>query len=353
MISPVVKFSSSWFAYTGLQVREAPYFYYDAYEPERELKFGLLQAFVGYTHRIGGASVMVKAGHLSSAFGSFPLRYDDAANPLLDQPLSYVTYLKLRPDQLPCGVNDLLEQAEYGRSVRFECGGAGRESDGMLPATLYGLPAIEADISLKRFDARVQLTNSSPVNPLSLRSPGQHAQWTAGGGYTLRNGLRAGFSAFRGPFLDPAVRDLLPAGKRLVSFAAGGFGADLQFARGHFSTSAEWQRFQLDYPGFRTSPAVSFGYVELKAILNPRMYLAGRAGYQRNGRVEDFGERSKSGFAPDRASYEFGGGFWVNRLQLLKVSYEWLKTDHVTGTRDNVFGVQFVTTITGLSKTWR
>ena len=47
-----------------------------------------------------------KAGQLTSAFGSFPIRYDDMANPLIDQPLAYRTELKLSPaqhgEELPC-----------------------------------------------------------------------------------------------------------------------------------------------------------------------------------------------------------------------------------------------------------
>ena len=41
------------------------------------------------------------------------LRYDDAENPLLDQPLSYIQTLSLDYGQVPCGVNDLVSQ-HYG-----------------------------------------------------------------------------------------------------------------------------------------------------------------------------------------------------------------------------------------------
>jgi signal transduction histidine kinase len=68
------------------------------------LDFSKIEA--GYTRSFGKASVSLRAGKLTSAFGEFPLRYDDAANPMLDQPLPY-PHLKLRPDQLPCGVADL------------------------------------------------------------------------------------------------------------------------------------------------------------------------------------------------------------------------------------------------------
>ncbi len=51
-----------------------------------------LQAYVGYERFWGNNYLTVKAGQLSSAFGSFSLRYDDAVNPLIDLPAGYGYY---------------------------------------------------------------------------------------------------------------------------------------------------------------------------------------------------------------------------------------------------------------------
>jgi hypothetical protein len=40
----------------------------------------------------------------------------------------------------------------------------------------------------------------------------------------------------------------------------------------------------------------------------------------------------------------------VNHFQLLKVGYEWVRAKGVPGSRDNVFGMQFVTSIDSLYK---
>src|SRR5262249_8107174 len=132
--------------------------------PKHEVRTDTIQTFLGYTFKYDAASVVIKAGRLSSAFGSFPLRYDDAENPLLDQPLSYITTLTLRADQIPCGTNDLLHQF-YG-SVAEGCGGASGRASGLVPVTLYGLPGVEADVAAGRIDARFQLTSESPASPL-------------------------------------------------------------------------------------------------------------------------------------------------------------------------------------------
>ena len=350
---PGFKLGPHWFVYSSIHLSSTPFYYYDSYEPDHQLETKVVQAFLGYNRHYGTTSVMVKAGKLTSAFGAFPPHYDDADNPLLDQPIPYSAYFKLRADQLPCGVRDLLHQRYTAEATQYACGGASGDSEGLTPVTLYGLPGVEVDLSAHKFDARFQLTNSSPVNPQSLLSGSQHAQWTAGAGYSLVQGFRVGFSTYRGPFLDHSVAGFLPAGHSVRDFSATGTGLDAQWARGRWSTTGEWQWFRFDYPNFRQSPTTSFGYAEVKAVLNPRTYVAVRAGYQRNSLVEDNSKRSDEGFAPNVQAYEFAVGFRPNRWQLLKFGYEWLRGEDISGTRDNVFGIQLVTSIQALSKAIR
>lgn len=352
VLYPGFKLGPHWFVYSAIHVSSTPFYYSDSYEPDHHLETNVVQAFLGYTHNHGTTSVVVKAGKLASAFGAFPLHYDDADNPLLDQPLPFAAYLKLRADQLPCGVNDLLSQ-QYASSANYACGGSSGDSEGLMPVTLYGIPGVEVDLSTHRIDARFQLTSRSPANPQSLLSGSQHVQWTAGAGYSLAPGFRVGFSAYRGPFLDRSVAGFLPAGHGVRDFPATGAGLDVQWARGRWSGAAEWQWFRFDYPNFRQSPTTSFGYAEVKAVLNPRTYLALRAGYQRNSLVADTFGWSDESFAPNMQAYEFAVGFRPNRWQLLKIGYEWLQGEEISGTRDNVFGIQLVTSIQALSKAIR
>ena len=352
VIYPGLKLGPHWFVYSSLHLYSTPFYYGDAYTADHELETHLVQAFVGYTQTHGTTSVMIKAGKLASAFGSFPVHYDDAENPLIDQPLPYAAYLTLHANQLPCGVNDLLGQ-EYGGPSNYHCGGSPAADEGLTPVTLYGLPGFEADLSTHKIDARFQLTNSSPVNPQTLWSHSQRPQWTAGAGYSLVQGFRVGVSAFRGPFLDHSVASFLPAGKRVEDFPASGAGVDVEWARGRWSTTGELQWFHFTYPNLSESPSTSFAYAEAKVVLNARTYLAVRAGSQRNSHVTDSWERSDETFAPNMQSYEFAVGVRPNRCQLLKVGYEWLRGEDISGTRDNVFGVQLVTSVHALSKALR
>jgi hypothetical protein len=343
MLYPTIRLGPHWFFYAAEEFRFAPYFYYDTYEPDHEWYITTQQAFVGYQIRGEKTSVVFKAGNLASAFGAFPLHYDDADNALLDQPLSYVQYLGLRNDQLPCGVADLLGQNPF--TVQNHCGGPPGADEGMTPVSLYGMPGIQAEVSSHRLDGRIQVTSGSPSSPLSLSHAPQYAQWVAGGGYTIRQGLRVGISGFRGPFITPDVSGWLPVGTSARTFPASGLGLEAQWALGHWSASGEWQRFQYDYPGFPQAPSVVFTYGEAKRMLTPRLYLAGRIGWLKPGGATDSSGASTNQFSPSIASYELAGGWWLNRHQLLKASYEWLNVQNFPGAQNNIVGVQFVTTL--------
>ncbi len=183
LLYPTLKLSDNWFVSAAVQFSSTPFFYYDAFSAERTVEHQIIQAYVGYKRNTSFGAVLVKAGQLATAFGSFPIHYDDADNPLIDQPL---TYLPL----LPCRVTICAPNSN---------------GEWLAPATLYGLPGIEVDASIRRLDLRLQVTNSSPTNPQNLLSDSQHVQWTAGGGYTFANGFRVGMSGFRGPYLDRGV----------------------------------------------------------------------------------------------------------------------------------------------------
>lgn len=323
LATPELKLGSHWYGYAALQVRSTPYFYQDAYDSDRTVDFDVLQCYGGYSQTWNHTAFGFKVGKLASAFGYFPLRYDDMQNPLLDQPLTY-NYLLLPP-------------------------GSGG-SYGLTPVTIYGLPGAEADFSWHRVDSRFQFTLSNPYNPRDFFQSGQHPQWTAGGGYTIRQGFRVGVSAYSGPWLVGSVASLLPPGLNVTNYPSSAVGVDAQFARGRWSTVGEWDRFYFSFPGLSNTPTLSIGYIEAKAIINPRWYAAVRANYQTDNHAIFAEVESPTTVFPNRQYYEVAVGFRPDRFQLLKVGYEWTHIENGEVNHDNVFGIQFVTTFNGLSK---
>ena len=300
---PTLKLGSHWFAYGAVQVHSEPYFYEELSSRAHDVAANVLQAYVGYSRIANGRAVTIKAGQLSSAFGSFPLRYDDARNWLIDLPQSYGYYY--------------------------------------TPVTVYGMPGVEVDVAFGRVDARVQLTNSSPSNPRSLLQADQYANWTAGGGVTLRPGFRLGVSAQRGPYLHRQHRFYLPGEAAPKSLPAVGYGTDVQWGRGRVSVNGEAQRFQYAYraiPYFFTTIA----YGEAKVTLTPRWYLAGRAG-----------ARWRTAYMGRDESYEAVLAFRPAAGHLLKFGYLAAHGPLSPGTRDNVIGVQYVMSLNPPAVAWQ
>ncbi|HEX4771360.1 MAG TPA: hypothetical protein VH351_11035 [Bryobacteraceae bacterium] len=357
-VAPSLLLGAHWFAYSLVDIRSSDYLPYEEHGDEAAIDTRLSQAYIGYKQDFAHASLLVKAGRLASAFGSYPLQYNDAKTAFINPPLPYYQPLPFRPDQRACDLDDLLGQ-DYGGSVAFHCGGSSTPGYGRLPVTLYGIPGIETQISWKRVDSRAQITNSSPANPQSLLSASQAIQWTTGGGYSFRGGLRAGFSQFHGPYLDSSVTPALPPNKRFRDYRASGFGIDSQWSHAAWAAEGEWQFFHFDLPGFIQSPSQQAAYIQIKRILSPRYYAAFRSSIERPGGARDgFGERIAQ-FQDSRQTHEFVFGYWINHLQLLKMGFQysgwnaWSYEDDVEPARHELgIQLQLVTSFNGLSKSY-
>jgi hypothetical protein len=296
---PEWKIGSHWAVSGAVQVNSLPYFYKDFATRGSGVRGHILQAHLGYYRVWKDASLVIRAGQLQSAFGNFLLHYDDAANPLFGTP------------------------TQYG----YDFGGV----------STLGLAGIEALVTRGKWDARAQLTNSSPANPRSLFGRDQYANRAAGMGYSFRQGLRAGISAYGGPYLDrhyPNFNGAAPPG----NLPANALGADVEWARGHLNMTGEWQYFRLPFPGI--APVLqTAAYTDARLVLHPRWYVAARAGFRHTGRND--GEET----------YEFTAGFRPGVSQLIKAG---LMFEHSqTGELVPTFGVQFIATIHPFSAAWK
>src|SRR6185312_2340081 len=154
-----------------------------------------------------------------------------------------------------------------------------------------------------------------------------------------RQGLRVGVSGYRGPYLDRKFAFFVPGESKPRDLPASAGGLDIEWAQGHWNVYGEWQHFLMTYhliPAFREDA----GYVEVKRVLHPRWYVAGRAGYLHES------------YNTGGETYEATIGYRPNARQLVKVGYS-LGRDRQSGALDPVFGVQFVTTLHPLSLAWR
>ena len=300
VLYPTWKMGEHWTFSGAMQIISRPYFYEDFSTQGYGLKVQILQANLGYSKVWKKGSVVVRAGQMSSAFGAFLLRYDDAENALLEMPMGYGYYY--------------------------------------APVTVEGLTGAQADVTLGKWDARAQFVNSSPFNPRGIFENGQFGNWAGGIGYTIRQGFRVGVSSYRGPYLDKEYPYFFPGESDPKVLPATALGADAEWAHGHWNLYGEWQHFEMNYhviPTFRMNGA----YFEAKRVLNPRWYVAIRTGFLH--------ESYQSG----GETYEVAAGFRPNTWQLVKAGYM-IERERQSGDFDKVIGVQLVTMLHPLSLAW-
>lgn len=293
-VYPTFKMGEHWTATGAWQLYTRPYFFSSFSTQGYGSRGNLLQGTLNYSRVSEKGSVLLRAGVLSSAFGSFLLRYDDAENPLADMPPGYGYYY--------------------------------------APVSIMGLAGAQMDATRGKWDGRVQFANSSPANPRSIFAHDQYGNWAGGAGYTIRQGLRIGWSAYRGPYLDRHYRYFYAKEAAPSTLPAHAVGVDAQWAHGHWNLQGEFARFTMPYsaiPVFHQDT----GYIEMKRELNARWYIAARQGYA---------SASASG---NSETTEIAGGLHTGRFALLKIDYEVVHRSQGSTRFDNTVAVQFVTTL--------
>lgn len=291
---PTWKISPHWAITGSYQFVSRPYFFDDFSTTGYGAKGYLLQSTLNYSRVSDKGSLLLRAGVLSSAFGSFLLRYDDAVNPLIDMPPQYGYYY--------------------------------------APVTTAGLPGAQIDVTRGKIDARLQFANSSPANPRSLFAHDQYGNWAGGAGYTVRQGFRIGVDAYRGPYLSRDYAYFFPGEKNPSTLPATGLGIDAQWSHAHTSLQFEEDRFLMPYAAI-PDYSESAGYLEIRQSLSPRWYIAFRPGY------------SAANEGGDMRNLESALAYRPNRSQVIKLDYEIEHYTQETPHNENTLAVQWVMTL--------
>ncbi len=299
---PTWKLSDHWTVSGAFQLNSRNYLPYYSGAQGDGVKGYLLQGTLNYSRIWRNASVLLRAGQMSTAFGSFPLHYDDADNPLIAFPAQY---------------------GYYYASV-----------------SLLGLAGAQVDATYGKWDARLQFANSSPLNPRSVFARDQYGNWAGGAGFTIRQGFRLGVSGYRGPYLSRQFALFLPGELNPNQLPAHAIGLDVEWARGHWNLNGELQKFVFPYtviPIFHEQT----GYAEVKRVLSPRWYIAARGGYT-----------SPSAGGNSR-TIEATAGFRPGGNELIKFDYEIEKYTQGSDSLERTFAVEVVVQIHPLSLAWK
>jgi hypothetical protein len=287
---PTWKLDSHWSVNGAIQVHSRPYFAEEFDTQGYGVNGEILQLNLSYTRYWGSRSLVFRVGDLSSAFGYFLTRYDSAVNPLIGIPSAYGYYY--------------------------------------TNVTFLGLTGAELDATSGKWDLRAQFVNSSPANPRSIFDHDQYGNWAGGVGYTIR-GLRVGASTYYGPYLSRNYAYYFPSEGSPHDLPATALGLDAEWGAGPWNIWGELQRFQDNYhviPAYVTRT----GYFEIRRVLNPRWYAAGRFDY------------SQANSYRGTDIYELVAGFRPARNQLVKLSYSIQRGPEYPGTLGNTAAIEFV-----------
>ena len=82
VVYPTWKINDNWFVTAALQLTTRPYYYEQFSTEGYGVKGVVLQSTLNYSHISHKGSILVRVGEMSTAFGSFMLRYDDTDNAL-------------------------------------------------------------------------------------------------------------------------------------------------------------------------------------------------------------------------------------------------------------------------------
>ena len=255
----------------------------------------VLQATLNYSRVSDKGSLLVRAGELSTAFGSFLLRYDDADNPSSICPIEYGYYYS--------------------------------------PSQFSASPARRSTRRSGKWDGRLQFANSSPpIRAASLRTTST-ATGLAAQDTPFAKDSASGVSAYRGPYLDRQYPYFFPGEANPNTLPANALGLDVNWAHGHTSVQGEVQQFVMPYTAIPTFREVRPDTVSSSRCLSPRWYVAVRPGF------------SSANASGDQQTLETAAGFRPNRLQLIKVGYEYEHYSTGTQRNDNTLAFQLVTTL--------
>jgi hypothetical protein len=171
------------------------------------------------------------------------------------------------------------------------------------------------------FDYRAALVNLPALNERYFPAPGKRLRPAAAIGVRTGPDLRVGVSATYGPYLGANVDGALAAGVNREDFKETILGAEARYSRGHLEAWGELLWTSYEVPTVADNVDGLGFYLELKATLTPRLYVAGRFERNRYAFVLPVSSAFWVGTARTVLDGEIGMGYRLGRDFLLKASY--------------------------------
>ena len=291
-------------------------------------------------------AIDLQIGRVPPTFGTFARRGYGADNPLIGYPLSYQYLTSLRVDALPASTDDLLRMRGRGWRASYPIGSQTPAPGVPLMSATRWDTGVQVRVGGRPFQLVAGVTTGSLSNPL-VRDDNGGKQIAARAAYQPSAGLVIGVSGARAAFLSRTATTALP---RHVDgrFIQSVFGADIEYSRDHWLVRAEgllsWWTVPAIDPPFIDAPLRALGVsVEGQYKIRPGLYVAGRAdhlGFSRiTGTLYD-GHPTPWDIPVTRV--EVGGGYYVRRNVITKLTYQHNWRDDQFGARHRFVAAQAV-----------
>jgi hypothetical protein len=285
----------------------------------------------------------IQAGRIPPTFGAFTRRAYGNDNPLIGYPLAYQYLTSLRADAVPSSADDLLRMRGRGWQTTFGVGNP-EASRGLPLVTAFSWDTgVQVSTGWRAVAVAGAVTNGSASNPrVSDDNAGKQIALRAA--LTPATGLVIGSSFSRGAFLGRRVLNEMTAGSGR-QFVQRVHGVDAEYSRDHWVVRADAVRSQWQLPEF-SSPSTQgrlkalAGSVEARYTFMPGAYAAARVERLTFNRIA--GTTRIATWDAPVSRYEIGGGYYLQRNVVARLSYQHNTRDGGRVTRDGLMAAQLL-----------
>lgn len=285
----------------------------------------------------------IQIGRIPPTFGAFTRRAYGHDNLLIGYPLAYQYLTSVRTDAVPASADELLRMRGRGWLTAYSVGNTAAARGLPLVTAFNWDTGVQVSTGWRGLDITGAVTNGSASNPrVSDDNAGKQVALRAA--ITPVAGLVVGSSFSRGQFLSRRVLALLNSGND-GQFVQRARGVDVEYSRDHWLVRADavlsrWQLPEFSAPQSHGTLTAFAGSVEGRYTFLPGAYAAARVEQLTFSRVAAT-TRAATWDAPV-SRVEVGGGYYLQRNVVARLSYQYNRRDGGRVTRDGLVAAQLL-----------
>jgi hypothetical protein len=311
----------------------------------RSENFDTLQPFALYARvrPFPGHRLDIQVGRIPPTFGAFTRRAYGRDNALIGYPLAYQYLTSLRPDALPANADELLRMRGRGWLSSYSIGNRTPDRGLPLVSALRWDTGVQVTTGWRTLSVTGAVTNGSVSNP-RVSDDNAGKQIALRGTVTPVIGLTVGASFARGAFLSRRATDAAGLA-RPGDYVQRASGIDVEYSRDRWLARAdgvisEW-RLPLpdDWLAHGNVRAIATG-VEGRYTILPGIYAAARIEHLGFNRIA--GRVATSRWEAPVSRVEIGGGYYVLRNVVARISWQRNTRDGGRVTRDHLVAAQLL-----------